>query len=284
MDKNILISDSEKLEQTKKEFIKGGAEKIHVLADFDRTLTTAFVYGKNLPSLISILRDGNYFTSDYTEKANALYGKYHPIEIDPQVPLAEKKKLMLEWWKTHFDLLIECGLNKLDLEKIVASDKVKFRDGTKEFIEALKKENIPLVIISSSGLGGDTIKMYLKNAGMFSENIHIISNSFKWDENGLAVGVEQPIIHVLNKDETAIQNFPVFDVVKNRKNVLLLGDSLGDTGMVEGFDFENLIKIGFLNEKIEENIEEYKKNFDVIILNDSDMNSANKLLKEIVSS
>ena len=284
MNKNILIPSPEKLEQIKKGFAHGGTEKIHVLADFDRTLTTAFVDGKSLPSLISVLRDGNYLTPDYAEKANALYTKYHAIEIDPKIPLNEKKKAMLEWWKTHFALHIECGLNKSDLEKVVASDKVKFRKGVKEFIQTLKKKNIPLVIMSSSGLGGDAIRMYLEKAKMLFDNIHIVSNVFEWDENGNAVEVKEPIIHVLNKDETAIQDFPVFDIIKDRKNVLLLGDSLGDVGMVEGFDFENLIKIGFLNEKIEESIKEYEKNFDIVILNDSDMNFVNELLEEITGS
>ncbi|MDP2934506.1 MAG: hypothetical protein Q8N59_01950 [bacterium] len=284
MNKNVLIPNPEKLEQIKKGFAQGGTEKIHVLADFDRTLTSAFVDGKSIPSLISVLRDGNYLTPDYAEKANALYAKYHPIEIDPKISLSEKKKAMLEWWKTHFALLVACGLNKSDLEKVVAADKVKFRKGAKEFIEFIKEKNIPLVIMSSSGLGGDTIRMYLEKAGLFSENIHIVSNAFEWDENGNAVKMIEPIIHVLNKDETAIQDFPVFKTIKNRKNVLLLGDSLGDVGMVEGFDFENLIKIGFLNEKIEESIKEYEKNFDIVILNDSDMNFVNELLEQIAGS
>jgi len=51
--------------------------------------------------------------------------------------------------------------------------------------------------------------------------------------------------------------------------------------MIEGFDYDNLIKIGFLNDNINENLEDFKKNFDIVILNDSDMNYINKLLKEI---
>jgi HAD superfamily hydrolase (TIGR01544 family) len=284
MNKNVLIPNPEKLEQIKKGFAQGGTKKIHVLADFDRTLTTAFVDGKSIPSLISVLRDGNYLTPDYAEKANALYAKYHPIEIDPKIPLSEKKKAMLEWWKTHFALLVKCGLSKSDLEKVVVSDKVKFRKGAKEFIEFLKEKNIPLVIMSSSGLGGDAIRMYLEKAKMLSDNIHVVSNTFEWDENGNAIRMMEPIIHVLNKDETAIQDFPVFKIIEDRKNVLLLGDSLGDVGMVEGFDYENLLKIGFLNEKIEESIKDYEKNFDIVILHDFDMNFVNELLEEIAGS
>jgi len=52
--------------------------------------------------------------------------------------------------------------------------------------------------------------------------------------------------------------------------------------MIEGFNYNNLIKIGFLNENTEENLEIYKNNFDIIILNDSDTGYINKLIKEII--
>ena len=92
MNENIIIVNSEKLEKVKKAILKAGAEKFHVLTDFDRTLTNAFVDGKSMVSFISILRDGNYLTPDYASKAHALYDKYHPIEIDPKIPFEEKKE------------------------------------------------------------------------------------------------------------------------------------------------------------------------------------------------
>lgn len=282
MIENVVISDPKELEKAKKVISEAGTEKLHVIADFDRTLTTAFVKGKSVPSLISILRDGSYLTPDYARKANELYAKYHPIEIDPKIPLEEKKKAMQEWWTTHFDLLIKSGLNKEDIKRVVESGKVKFRDGFSEFVDFLQTHNIPLVIMSSSGLGGDAISMYLEKEGKLYDEIHIISNSFEWNEKGNAVAVKEPIIHVMNKDETTIQNFPVFEVIKNRKNVLLLGDTLEDIEMVKGFNYDNLIKIGFLNEKVEENLEHYKLNYDVVILNDYSMDFVNQLLRELI--
>ena len=259
-----------------------GADKLHILADFDRTLTCAFIKGQSTPSIIAILRDGSYLTSDYAKKAHKLYNKYHPIEIDPKIPIKKKKKTMNEWWKTHFDLLIKSRLNKKDLEKIVESKKIKFRHGVLELIDFLKAHNIPLVIMSSSGLGNDIISMILKKEGKLYDNVHIISNSYEWDENGNMIAVRKPFIHTLNKDETSVRDFPAFEIIKHRKNVLLLGDNLDDIGMIKGFDYDNLINIGFLNENVEENLEHYKKNYDVIILNDSSMDYVNKILKEML--
>lgn len=278
---NIVISDAEKLKELKEKISRGRIERFHVLADFDRTLTTAFVDGKSIPSLISILRDGNYLGSDYATKAYELFDKYHPMEIDPKISLSEKKEAMQDWWMEHFDLLIKCGLNKKDIESAVNSGKVKFREGFREFSNFLQKNNIPLVIMSSSGLGHDAISMYLEKEKELHDNVFIISNAFEWDKEGNAVGVKKPIIHTLNKYETSVKDFPVFEEIKERKNVLLLGDSLDDAGMVEGFDYENLMKIGFLNEKPEENLEHYKQNFDAVVLNDSSLDFVNGLLKEM---
>ena len=110
------------------------------------------------------------------------------------------------------------------------------------------------------------------------DNVYIVSNSFEWDEKGNAIGVKKPIIHGMNKDETVIQTFPFFNVIRHRTNVLLLGDSLSDVDMVKGFDYENLIRVGFLNKDIENSLEAYKRNFDIIILNDSPMDYVNDLI------
>ncbi len=83
----VIIANPEKLAQLKKIFIEDGKDKIHVLADFDRTLTKAIIKGKKMPSIISILRDNNYLTAEYAREARKLFAKYHPIEIDPADPI-----------------------------------------------------------------------------------------------------------------------------------------------------------------------------------------------------
>ena len=280
---NILIVNKEKLEKLKNNFKKDGVEKLHVLADFDKTLTKAFVNGKKISSSLSILRDEGYLTPDYPKKAKDLFKKYNPIEIDLNIPLEEKSKTMKEWWMKHFQLLIDSGLNMKEIEKAMKSKNLILREGCDDFLDILKDNNIPLVILSSSGLGREGIISYLKNKQKFSKNIHIICNSFNWDESGKAISVNNPIIHTLNKSEAVIDDFPeIFKKVKDKKNVILLGDSISDVDMIAGFDYDNLIKIGFLNENIEENIESYKQKYDILILNDSSAEFIVNLLQEIL--
>jgi|GEM_PF-2763992 len=48
----------------------------------------------------------------------------------------------------------------------------------------------------------------------------------------------------MNKSEVAIHSFPaVYTKIEKRKNVILLGDSLHDVQMIDGFDYTTCIKI-----------------------------------------
>ena len=278
MIEDIVIRDKKDLEQKKQKIAEGDRDKLHVVSDFDRTLTKAYVDGKKIPSLISILRDENYLTADYPGKAHALFDKYHPIEIDPNVSLGEKQNAMHEWWTRHFQLLIKSGLNKKDIEKAIQSTNIQLRERSDNFLSFLSKQGIPLIILSSNGLGGDSIRMYLKRKNLLSDNIRVISNNFEWDKDGRAIGIEEPIIHSLNKSEASIKNYPDFETIKDRKNVVLLGDGVGDTQMVQGFKAQNVIKIGFLNYDVEENLDRFRKAYDVVLPGDQSFDFVNGLL------
>jgi len=281
-DENVIVSNPKEFERKKAAIRADGADKLHVLADFDRTLTYAIVNGKRRNSMLAILRDEKYLTPDYPAKAHALFDKYYPIEIDFSVPLSERKKAMQEWWKRHFELLIESKLSKKDIKKVAYSEEIKLRKGFSDFVDYLHERRVPLVIMSANGMGEESISLFLEKEKKLFSNVCIVTNTFEWDENGYLKKINEPIIHSLNKDETAIHEFPVYEKIKDRKNILLLGDSPGDAGMSDGFDAENILKIGFLNEKVEENLKHYQELFDVVLLGDPPFDFVNELVREIL--
>ncbi|MEM2121147.1 MAG: hypothetical protein QXU20_00605 [Candidatus Woesearchaeota archaeon] len=279
----VLIRDQKNFSFLKEKIRSEGVKKLHILSDFDKTLTYAEINGIKTPSLISMLRDGKHLTKNYAEKAHALYNKYHPYEVDPKISFYEKKRLMQKWWEEHMELLLESGLSKKDLEDIIENGPVRFREGVCEFLDILYENNIPLVIISSSSIG-DAIPMFFKKYDRNYSNIYYITNLFNWDENGKAISLKTPLIHSMNKDEATVKKFPeIYKVIKNRKNVILLGDVVEDVLMIKGFDYKHLLKIGFLNSEFESLREEYTKNFDVVIEGDGDFYYVNNLMKEIIN-
>jgi len=275
----VYIHNKDLLNKKIQEIISQGLNKLHIVSDFDRTLTKCFFNNRKIPSTIALIREGNYLTEDYPKKAFALFDKFHPIELDTSLDYDFRFKKMQEWWKEHEKLLVTSKMNKQVIEDILKKYPKIFRDGTLEFLDKLNKNNIPILIFSS-GIG-NLIEGYLKKENKLTKNVHILSNTFDFNNKGFATGYKEEIIHIMNKSETKITNKNYREMISKRNNVILLGDSLEDLGMVNDLDTNIIIKIGFLNEDIEKNLEEYKNNFDVVITNDCSMNFVNEIMKKI---
>lgn len=276
----IYFHNKKDLDKKIRQIKKDGLNKLHVVADFDRTLTKRYINGKKTPSGISLIRQGGYLTKDYPKKAFALADKYYPIEIDESLDYDYRYKMMREWWDKHFKLLIKSKMNKEVLKDIMEKNNKIFRNGTFEFFNMLKNSNIPLLIFSA-GLG-DLIEGFLKKDNILSSNVHILSNKFKFDKKGLVIGYKNDIIHIMNKSETKIKNKKYKALIKKRHNAILLGDSVEDVGMINDLETNISIKIGFLNEDVKKKLTSYKEVFDVVITGDGSMNYVNKLTKRLI--
>jgi len=276
---NIIFSNKNKYKEILENISKWWFSNLHILSDFDKTLTKEFIDWEKRPSLISILRRQKILWEEYSKKAYELFDYYNPIEIDPNIWLEEKKEQMTIWWEKHLDLLVKTGLKKQDIDKAINSGIIRFREWVTYFLNLMNMEKVPVVIISANALGSDSNYLFLEQNWVNISNIKIISNSFIWDENWIAIWYNKPVIHVFNKDETVLKSFPdIFNEIKSRKNVILLWDSLWDPGMIEGFEYDNLLKIWFLNDNIDELLEEYKKHYDVVIVWDWDFGFINEII------
>ncbi|MGE0793009.1 MAG: hypothetical protein AB7V77_02385 [Candidatus Woesearchaeota archaeon] len=277
---NIKIKNPELLKEKISKIKADGKNKLHIVSDFDRTLTYCFVDGKKLGSAYALIRDGGYLSEEYCKKAFELYDNYHEIELDSNLDIKYKSKKMKEWWEKHKQLFIDYKMNTQVIQHIMKRYPKIFRDKSLEMFDILNENNIPLLIFSS-GIG-NFIKGYLEKENKLTPNIYIISNTFLFDELGFVKDYENDIIHVFNKSEVSIKDKDYLNSIEKRHNVILLGDSIGDLGMTEGIAHETILRIGFLNENIEERLNEFLENFDVVLTNDQNMNYIVDLLKEII--
>ncbi len=276
---NIRIKYPERLKKKIDKFRKDNAKGFHVVADFDATLTPYSVEGKKMPSSYSYINEGGYLGKEFNELTSAMYKKYYPIEISLTIPQEEKNRKMIEWWTKYWNLFIEYGLDKNMINDIIK--KVQLRKNCLIFLDTLKEENIPLLIFSA-GIG-DIIREYLRSIDKFSPNLQVISNLLEFDKDGKAIRYDEDhIIHTFNKNEVQVKDHPYHKEIEKRKNVILLGDQIGDLNMAEGMPHDCIIKIGFLNAHVGELFEKYSEEFDVVILNDDSMDYINRLLKEII--
>ncbi|KAH7661661.1 Pyrimidine 5'-nucleotidase eukaryotic protein [Dioscorea alata] len=294
MDVEIVIGDPESLRKKIDAIRFAGTGKLQVIADFDCTLTRYWIDGVRGQSSHGLLRQGN---PEFDEKRKALYEYYHPLEISPTIPITEKAKIMEEWWgKTH-GLLVEGGLTFQAIKDSVLDANIAFRDGVLELFEFLEDRGVPLLVFSA-GLADIIEEVFRQRLHRTFKNIKVVSNRMVFDENGQLIGFKGKTIHVLNKNEHALDMAaPVhekpgdpngldydFASVKARTNVLLLGDHIGDLGMSDGLNYENRIAVGFLNENVDDSLENYREAFDIVYLNDAPMKGVVQLVSQLCSS
>mmetsp|Transcript_49386 Transcript_49386/g.139869 ORF Transcript_49386/g.139869 Transcript_49386/m.139869 type:complete len:84 (-) Transcript_49386:63-314(-) len=69
-----------------------------------------------------------------------------------------------------------------------------------------------------------------------------------------------------------------------RESVILLGDSMGDVTMGDGGPFppSTILRIGFCNKDLDANLDNYKRAFDCVILNDGSMAPVVTLLEGVI--
>ena len=117
---------------------------------------------------------------------------------------------------------------------------------------------------------GDVIQIFLENnLPEFHQNqslTHLISNWMNYDENGKLTDFNQPLIHSFNKNFHEIHDEHFSRLIANRPNVILLGDTIGDIGMIQGLtNLRNSLKIGFLNRSCQEKLNQFLNAFHIVI-------------------
>lgn len=260
----IYINNEDKLKN-----IKLNNDNYYVVIDFDKTLTS----NESVTSW-GLTAKSNGIGEDYTEKRMALFNKYRPIELDASLSDEEKTKYMAEWVTLHIKLFFEYHLKESALIDAVRKDYLSFRDGAEVFLEEMNKRKIPVIIISAGV--GNVINEFLKKNNCLYENIHIVSNFIEF-ENDEITNIKGEVIHSMNKGIATISD-EFKERILDRKHIILFGDLIGDKKMISGNDFSNVITVGFLDEKIEENLEYFNKEFDIVCTDASSYYDVNNIL------
>ncbi len=278
---NVCIANEAEVRKKLSQLREGGAAKLHLVSDFDRTLTQEFVDGKHTPTIFAQLFSSGALPQECVDKCNELYAHYRPIELDTSIILEEKIKHMIDWAEQGLQLFITYRLHKSSISKIAKSHSIVLRPGTKELLKLLDTHTIPLLIFS----GGitDMIKEVLAVENSLYHNTHIISNTLCFDHHGYVKGFEGAVIHAFNKNETQVKNTTYLEQVRQRNNCILIGDHLGDIHMTQGLEHDTIFKIGLLNTPTSHTIKEYQQHFDVVLLNDESLQYVVDLLQEVSS-
>ncbi|NXC41422.1 5NT3B nucleotidase, partial [Penelope pileata] len=259
-----------------------GSSKLQVISDFDMTLSRFGCNGRRCPTSHNILDNSRVISEDGKKKLKDLLHYYYPIEIDPNRTLEEKRPLMVEWWTRAHELLSQQKIQKGDIAQIVRESDVMLRDGFKELFDQLHKYNVPMFIFSAGV--GDVLEEIIRQANVFYSNVNVVSNYMDFDESGVLRCFKGPLIHTYNKNNSVLQGTAYFQQLSARTSIILLGDSMGDLTMADGVpSVENILKIGFLNDKVEERRGKYLDAYDIVLESDETLDVVNGILRYILA-
>jgi len=238
----------------------GKAHKLFAIVDFDRTLSRyTNTFGKKGKATHEVIQlDG---ATKEQMKADAIH--YHQIEVDPAKTREEKTPSMVEWYGKSSALFAQAHITKDKVRQDCDDAAIQLRDGVPEFFKKCNDLDIP-VIVMSAGLGAVVAAVLEKEVP--GAKYEVVSNFFAWSDEGIVTGYTDPLIHPFNKRWDGVPKDIREKLMLNEKtHALVVGDSTGDAGMVQGSDFEQY-KIGFMNSRYDERTEKYNKLFDTVLL------------------
>lgn len=215
--------------------------------------------------------------------------KYHPIQTNTRMTKEEKVPYMEEWIQLVNQLLLAQGLTRGDVESAVRNCMdFRLRNGVQELFQIAHSNNIPLIIVSAghANVIEEVICQCIKKSngelGTPWDNLLILSNSMLWSHEGRHVGFSEPHLHMFNKDLRAAPP-RLQKLIEGRHSGILCGDTLGDLTMATGHSTTSLLKVGFLNDKIDERIEHYCREtaYDRVILGDGTFEPLLEVLRQL---
>ena len=237
-----------------------------VITDFDRTLTTA----ESEPTMGIIPQ---YLGGECLEKRTKIYEQYRPLELDYTIEQKEKQKIMKEWAKESFTLLSKY-ITKEGIEKSLVNADLYLRDGAKEFLKEMNNKNIPLIIMSS-GIG-NIVKAFLEKEKCMFNNIEIVSNFFEFKDGKTSIDINN-IMATSNKEYCRIP-VNIRNKLEEKEKALIFGDLIEDIKMINKEKIPSTLTFGFLDDNVEQNLERYKENFDIVLTENDDFNTVREIL------
>ncbi|XP_055339985.1 7-methylguanosine phosphate-specific 5'-nucleotidase-like isoform X2 [Paramacrobiotus metropolitanus] len=282
----VFIGNPEYVVSLLEKMIADGGERFQVVSDFDATLTRYHREGKRCDTSYGILDTNQRMPSWFREECDKLRKKYYPIELDPLLSVEEKVPHMRTWWTRAHDLLIKVNFELSWLSKMVQESSVELRERTGVLFAIIDHCGIPLLIYSA-GIG-DIIREVLSQKctfKAFQQQPLIVANYMRFNNRGLLEGFSEELIHTFNKNEIFPHHRDYFTKHEKRRNVMLMGDMLGDLRMADGMRAkENVITIGFLNSKVQDSFPLYRDSFDIVLMDDQTMDIPIAVVESVIRS
>lgn len=165
----------------------------------------------------SVLAKSGLLGEAYLADRNALYTANIEYEKSGNIEMTE------QWFLEHAQLFVKYGLTQEMIDQIVIDDwYFAPREGVREFLDYLIREDIPLVIVTSGV--SDFVTAWFLERYNYSPEI-VFGNELIMDEGVVAWVIEESIMSPLDK---------AIELESDGDEIVVIGDSSEDVSVVQG--------------------------------------------------
>jgi phosphoserine phosphatase len=194
-----------------------------ILSDFSKTFTRP-----DMPTTWSVFAKSGLLGEAYIADRDTLYAANIGYETSWNIEMTE------QWFLEHAQLFVKYWLTQEMIDQIVLDDRYFApREGVREFLDYLIREDIPLVIVTSGV--SDFVTAWFLERYNYSPEI-VFGNELIMDEDIVVWVVEESIMTPLDK---------AIELESDGDEIIVIGDSSEDVSVVQGAK----ISIGFTDEE-----------------------------------
>ena len=219
-----LIYDGNQRLQQKLQHFHDNSSHIHIVADFDRTLTQRRTGTYEDITSWNILRD--HLPPEAQTECQRLFQIARPKELAGTMTEQDA----IEWWSNVLNIFTEHQLDMNAVERDFLN-RASVRNGSKELFDLCDSLQIPTIILSA---GVKEVIDLWASKYTISPSL-VLSTELVLDENRHISGWKRDtLIHILNKSE--IDHPELNRIRAERPLSIIFGDSINDSDMAIGED------------------------------------------------
>eukprot|EP00438_Fugacium_kawagutii_P012015 Skav225323 [mRNA] locus=scaffold891:203532:215947:- [translate_table: standard] len=189
--------------------------------------------GQRVTSAHGILEVASVLSETFQSKAKELFRTYYPIEIDEKMNKGSpgaQVPLMHDWYGQVHELIIKEFVTRDNIAGAVSGCKtIRLRNGMLDFLHSCQTHD-PVIPVSLVPIAFSFSAPTEMSQPLDHDSRIIMSAGMIFDESGRLTDFSEPLLHIFSKQ---VSRF-----------------------------------VGFLNEKVDERLPEFKRKFDIVVTDD----------------
>ena len=243
----IVHQDWSKTKEKRRAIVGDGVESLHVVLDFDHTITAYLspTTGEKCLECHDVVQHGTY---DPSERQASFRADIEGVWSDQR---NGRLRCLSEWWSRFHDAIASHELTETEVRQATASSQVALRPGAAELFAWLREHAVRTTILSA-GISTVIEEVLRRHDIEVHEQARIIANVPVLDGSERIVSFREPLVYSRNKAQVlkTLEFGNTGENARSPDNIVLAGNAIGDVQCLSGMPHGRSLSLGFLHEEL----------------------------------